>query len=141
MAVKTADRFLELGEYEHLDGRSENGQRVVDNDFFETLAELINESPLDYSMSRPCWTRDALSRALLRKTSVRVSVSAPARMLMALRARWGRPRPRVRHLWSGRSKRHRMRQFEELITKCPKDEVLFYEDEVDIHLKLRIGRT
>jgi transposase len=138
-AVRVAHRYLEQGELGLVDGRSGNGCAKVDQDLLQALAELVNESPKSYRISRPTWTRESLTKALTKKTGVRVSVSTIARMLNTLGARWGRAKPVVQCPWSKRSKDSKIREIHKLIDELPPSEVAYYEDEVDIHLNPKIG--
>lgn len=137
--VRVANRFLQFGEEGLEDGRKENGTAKVDPDFLEALVETLGTSPEDHGYLRPTWTQELLALVLEEKTRVRVSPRTIGRMLAALNARWGRPRPTVESPMPKAQKTRRIRRIEELIEKLPENEVAVYVDEVDIHLNPKIG--
>jgi len=139
-AVKTARRFLELGESGLEDGRQENGVRKADDDMLQALAELLETSPQDHGWPRPTWTRELLAIVLKKKTGVLVSVTTITVMLNKLGARWGMARATVFCPWPKARKNRRIKQILKTIEDLPPDEVAFYQDEVDIHLNPKIGR-
>lgn len=59
--------------------------------------------------------------------------------LAKIGARRGRPKPIVESTWSKRAKNQRLREIQELVDDLPGDEVVVYEDEVDVHLNPKIG--
>jgi len=138
-AVRVGRRFLERGAEGLIDARHENGVRMIDDDLLQALAEIVVSRSTDHGFHRPTWTREALAKALHRKTGVRVSVSTIARMLDLLGARYGRPRPIVVCPWSVRRKASRVREILNVVENLAADEVAFYEDEVDLHLNPKIG--
>lgn len=139
-AVRVVRRFLEQGEAGLEDGRWENGYPKVDVDLLQALAELVRTSPESHGWPRSTWTRELLSKALEAKTGVWVSVTTVARMLRELRARWGMARPTVRCPWPRDRKDKHLAKIRRVLERLPRDEVAFFEDEVDIHLNPRIGR-
>ena len=137
--VRVASRFLQEGEDGLEDRRSENGVPKVDADLLEAMVELLGKSPEDYRYQRSTWSQELLSRVLHEETGVQVSRSTIGRMLAMLNARWGRPRPTVISPMPKAQKTRRIRRIQKLIDNLPKDEVVVYEDEVDIHLNPKIG--
>jgi transposase len=132
-------RFLEGGGACLLDQRSGNGRRVADGAFDATVRELLHSSPQDFGYPRPTWTRELLIRVAEQRTGKRVSLSVMSRVLHRIGARRGRPKPVVKCRLSDRHKRRRLSQIRKLIEQLPPDEVVVYEDEVDIHLNPKIG--
>ena len=137
--VRVANRFLRDGEDGLEDRRSENGAPKVDVDLLEAMVELLGESPEDYGYLRSTWSQELLSHVLYEKTRVQVSRTTISRMLATLNARWGRPRPTVISPMPKAQKTRRIRRIQKLIDNLPKNEVIVYEDEVDIHLNPKIG--
>ena len=136
---RVAQRFREAGEVGLIDRREENGNRKRDERYLATLYETVRSSPQTHGWLRPIWTREMLVKTLRRKTATRIHV---ARMIVALKligARRGRPKPTVNCPWSARSKRRKLREIQQLVETLPANEVLVYEDEVDIHLNPKIG--
>lgn len=63
-----------------------------------------------------------------------------SRALKRLGARWGEPKPTVACPWPKSRKDRRLRAIRHLVAHPPEGELVFYEDEVDIHLNPKIGR-
>jgi transposase len=136
---RVAHRFRETGEAGLIDRREENGQRKLDEQYLQTLYDVVASSPEQYGWPRPTWTRELLVRTLRRLTGIRIHVSTMSRALGAIGARRGRPKPTVACPWSNTAKNRRLREIRKLIDTLPADEVAVYEDEVDIHLNPKIG--
>jgi transposase len=136
---RVAARFREAGEAGLIDRREENGQQKLDEDVLATLYELVRSSPQEYGWRRPTWTRELLAQTLRKLTGISLHVSTMSKALRKLGARRGQPKPTVRCPWSKRAKNRRLRELEQLQATLPPDEVLVYEDEVDIHLNPKIG--
>jgi transposase len=132
-------RFREHGELGLLDRRVNNGPHKLNEDFLSTLDRLVRGSPEDHGHRRPTWTRELLRLTLLKLGKVQVHVATLSRALQRIRARRGRPRPTVECPWSKGRKARRLKQIRQLVEGLPKDELAFYEDEVDIHLNPKIG--
>ncbi len=137
--VRVVNRFLRDGEIGLEDRRRDNGVPKVDADLLAAMVELLGESPEDYGYLRSTWSQELLSRALYEKTNVQVSRGTIGRMLAMLNARWGRPRPTVISPAKKAEKTRRLRRIQKMIASLPKNEVVVYEDEVDIHLNPKIG--
>lgn len=80
-----------------------------------------------------------LVQTMVAKTGVRIHTATMSRALAMIKARRGRPRPTVRCPWSKWRKTRRLNKIRTLLANLPKDEVVFYADEVDIHLNPKIG--
>lgn len=132
-------RFREFGEAGLVDRREDNGERKLDEAYLAILYKVVASSPEDHGWRRPTWTREMLVKTMYRETGVRINVGTMSRALQAIGARRGRPKPTARSAWSERAKRRRLRQIRQLLTELPEDEVVVYEDEVDIHLNPKIG--
>jgi hypothetical protein len=50
-----------------------------------------------------------------------------------------RPKPTVKCPWPNSRRRQRLRAIQRLVDKAPRDEVVLYLDEVDIHLNPKVG--
>lgn len=122
-----------------LDGRRNNGDLKATADFRRVVRGLVDQSPQDYEYLRPTWTRELLAAVAAEQTGVVVSVCVMGRVLRAIGARRGRPKPVVECTLSDRQRRRRLALIRELIAELPDDEVAVYEDEVDIHLNPKIG--
>lgn len=136
---EVARRFREQGEAGLVDHREENGERKLDEWYLAVLYEVVRSSPQDYGWRRPTWTREMLVETLFQKTGVRIHVATMSRALKRIGARRGRPKPIVNCPWSKRAKNRRFRELQRLVADLPPDEVVLYEDEIDIHLNPKIG--
>ncbi len=132
-------RFLDARRDGLLDRRSSNGPRVVDENFRESVRELLNGTPRAHGFIRSTWTRELLAIVMSRQGRPRVSACTMGRVLRSIRARRGRPKPIVKCPLSARQKRRRLKTVRDLISNCPRNEVVVYEDEIDIHLNPKLG--
>lgn len=136
---RVAQRFCQQGEAGLVDRREENGKRKVDENYLGQLYELVGSSPQAHGWPRPTWTRELLIKTMQKRTGVEVSPGTMSEALKKMGARRGRPKPIVESTWSNRAKNKRLREIRELLDNLPNDEVVVYEDEVDIHLNPKIG--
>lgn len=132
-------RYAEAGEAGLVDRREENGPCKLSEEYLSRLYEIVADSAENYGWRRPTWTRELLAITMERETGIRVHVGTMSRALKAIGARRGRPKPTVACPWSEPAKRRRLQQIRRLIENLPSDEVVVYEDEVDIHLNPKIG--
>lgn len=136
---RVAGRFRQCGEAGLADRREDNGERKLDEDFLATLIQLVGASPQTYGWSRPTWTRELLGLTMQEVTGVTIHPSTMSKALQRIGARRGRPKPRVNCPWSTAAKNRRLEALRELERTLPANEILVYEDEVDIHLNPKIG--
>lgn len=136
---RVAERFRQQGEAGLIDQRQENGTKKLSGEYLTLLRQLVGASPQQYGYPRPTWTRELFIQVMQQLTGVKVSLSTMSRALRVIKARRGRPRPTVESTWSKRAKNRRLRAIQQLINNLPEDEVVVYEDEVDIHLNPKIG--
>jgi transposase len=136
---RVVKRFAQYGEAGLQDGRCDNGEDKLDEDFLQELDRVVRQTPQDFGWKRPTWTRELLVEVLARRTGVRVHVGTLSRALAAIKARRGQPRPRVLCPWAKARKTRRLNGLKNLIATLPRHERVFYEDEVDIHLNPKIG--
>jgi transposase len=136
---RVAKRFRQHGEFGLLDRRKDNGPNKLKGGFLEELDRLVRGSPQGDGHRRPTWTRELLLASLVKRGFPRVHVATLSRALKRIKARRGRPRPTVSCPWSRSRKARRLKKIRDLVSGLPKDEVAFYEDEVDIHLNPKIG--
>lgn len=134
-----ARRFREQGEAGLMDGRRKNGSCKLDERYLAKLSDVVASSPKNFGWRRSTWTREILVNTLARETGVRIHVSTMSTALRLVGARLGRPKPTVGCPWPERAKNKRLREIQRLIDNLPDDEVVVYEDEVDIHLNPKIG--
>ena len=136
---RVAKRFRERGEASLWDGREGNGPDKLSEAYLGILNEVVRSSPLQQGWRRPTWTRELLVETMVRKTGVRIHVSTMSRALALIKARRGKPRPRVKCPWHPAVKTRRLNVLARLVASLPRNEIAVYEDEVDIHLNPKIG--
>lgn len=132
-------RFRHQGVATLYDGREDNGNVKADDEFLRELYKVVDTSPQDHGYSRPTWTQELLCKVMLKRTGVKVSCPTMSRALAKIGARHGRPKPIVLCPWNKSARTRRRRQLQQLIKALPADQVLYYEDEIDIHLNPKIG--
>jgi transposase len=136
---RVAERFRLWGEAGLVDRREENGEQKITDDYLAELYEVVGSSPQEHGWPRPTWTRELLIKTLKQRTGVEVSLGTMSVALKRIGARRGRPKPTVESTWSKRAKNKRLREIQQLLDNLPRDEVVVYEDEVDVHLNPKIG--
>ena len=139
-AVRVAHRFLEGGLEALEDRRADNGDLLRDDNLLQAVAELLCGHPEDYGWQRPTWTRELLALTLADFGFEQPSVTTVGRALEDLRASWKAARPTVECPWSKWRKSRRVDKIKRLLENLPRNEIAFYEDEVDINLNPKIGR-
>jgi len=123
------------------DQRVHNGRaRKVDDNFVEQVSAALYETPQDRGWERPTWTRELLCLEMKRLKLPRVSVCTMGRVLADLGARLGSPKPVVLCPWKKPLRQKAIRAIERLAASASTRELVFYSDEVDIHLNPKIGR-
>jgi transposase len=136
---RVARRFREEGEAGLVDRREDNGQEKLTEEYLAKLYDVVASSPLEHGWRRPTWTREMLVGTLQRITGVKIHVTTMSRALKTIGARRGKPKPTVDCPWSKQAKHRRLRQIKDLVDNLPWNEVVLYEDEVDIDLNPKIG--
>ncbi|HEV8059558.1 MAG TPA: IS630 family transposase [Gemmataceae bacterium] len=136
---RLAKRFCERGEAALWDGRENNGAEKLSETFLGILDQVVRSSPRDHGWRRPTWTRELLVKTMVHKTGICIHVATMSRALALIKARRGKPRPRVKCPWHPAAKTRRLNQIARLVASLPKNEMALYEDEVDVHLNPKIG--
>lgn len=136
---RIAHRFAEEGESGLVDRREDNGDVKASEEYAAELCTVVAGSPRNYGCPRPTWTQELLIKVLETKTGVVLSTTTMSRLLKRLRIRLGRPKPIVGCPWKKARRTRRLRALRQLVETLPKDEVVLYVDEVDIHLNPKIG--
>jgi len=136
---RVADRLREHSIEGLMDRREDNGDLKLDEAFLGQLREIVDQSPRDFGYQRPTWTRELLVAVMRKLTGVCVHVGTMSRALRKIGARRGRPRPTVGCPWSKVAKTRRINAINKLRANCRRNEIIVYEDEVDIHLNPKIG--
>lgn len=136
---RVVHRFLEEGESGLADRREDNGEVKTDEEYAAKVCTVVAGSPRDYGYPRPTWTQELLIKVLEKQTGVHVSTTTMSRLLKRLKIRLGRPKPIVGCPWKKARRTRRLKTIRRLVDELPKDEVVLYVDEVDIHLNPKIG--
>ena len=105
---RVVKRFEQYGEAGLQDGRCDNGQDKLDEEFLQELDRVVRKTPPDFGWKRPSWTRELLVEVMVRRTGVRVHRGTMSRALAAIKARRGQPRPRVLCPWAKATKTRRL---------------------------------
>ncbi len=121
------------------DRRRENGHAKVDLRFYDRLTMMVASDPGRYGWSRFTWTRELLVRTMEEKYHTKVSIATMGKALADIGARLGSPRPVVICPWTELRRTRRINQIKRLVENLPTNEVVYYQDEVDIHLNPKIG--
>ena len=137
--LRVARRFAEKGLAGLVDRREDNGVVKLSEDHEELLLMAAAQSPQDYGLDRPTWTQELFAMILAEKTNTNVSTTTISRALARLRVKLKRPKPIVLCPWKKNRRTRRINEIRRLVEEIPKDEVILYVDEVDIHLNPKVG--
>lgn len=132
-------RFIDQGLLGLADRREDNGDPKVTEYYEAELLAVVPGSPRDYGYRRPTWTQELLILVLHKRTGIRISCTTMSRLRKRLGIRLGWPKPIVGCPWKKARRLRRLRAIRRLIETLPKNEVILYVDEVDIHLNPKIG--
>jgi hypothetical protein len=132
-------RWRAEGEAGLIDRREDNGQRKAGEDFVGCVRWILTMSPRDFGHRRPTWTQRLLITTAAAYTGVTVSRTTMGRVLAALGARRGRPKPMAPCPWSRKARQCRLRMIHRLVGTLPPDQAAVWEDEADLDLNPRIG--
>src|SRR5436190_11827169 len=124
---RVAQRFRERGEASLWDGREDNGAGKLSEAYLGILNDVVRSNPQDHGWRRPTWTRELLVETMVRKTGVRIHVATMSRALALIKARRGRPRPRVKCPWHPAVKTRRLNQIRTLVGTLSRHDALVYE--------------
>jgi transposase len=139
-AVNAANRYLEGGIEALADGRHDNGHRKVSPRFLKTLKTILKYSPQKFGWRRPNWTRELIAVVMHEKSFPKIALRTLSRLLKSMRTKWKSARPIVKCPWPKEQKEARFQELRDLRETLPKNEVLLFQDEVDILLNPKIGR-
>lgn len=138
--VRAAHAYLAQGIAGLYDKRRKNGRPKADRAFRARVTELLRRTPEHFGWSRPTWTRELLCRQVEKDGRAAVSVSTMGRVLAAIGARLGTPKPVVLCPWKRDAREARLAELRALEKGASAREPVLYSDEVDIHLNPKIGR-
>lgn len=136
---RVAHRFVQEGPAGLVDRREDNGETKIAEEHEAFLLLAAGGSPRDYGFDRPTWTLELFVAVLGEQEQVQVSNSTMSRTLARLKIRCKHPKPFVLCPWEKRKRQRRLNKIARLVETVPRDEVILYVDEVDIHLNPKIG--
>ncbi len=139
LVYEVMHRFIDQGLLGLADRREDNGEPKVTEEYEAEVLVVVPGSPRKHGYRRPTWTQELLILVLHKRTGIRISPTTMSRLLKRLHIRLGRPKPTVGCPWKKPRKMRRLRAIRRLIGSLPKNEVILYVDEVDIHLNPKIG--
>lgn len=143
VARSTINRILMRFDEEGIDGlydkRHEQGSRKVTDEYVETMLSLITDSPREHGWARSTWTRELLALHLKKVTGIDCHPTHVGRLLHDSAVHWNRAkaigkRP-VDKAWKSRV----ANRIKAIRDNLGADEMMLYQDEVDIHLNPKIG--
>ena len=137
--ITAAQRFARHGIDGLYDQRRFNGARKVDEIFQQHVGAALCGVPQDFGWERPTWTRELLCLEMERRSFPRVAVCTMGRVLAAICARLGRPKPVVLCPWPAEQRDARLAEITAVVDGATRREPVFYADEVDLHLNPKIG--
>lgn len=132
-------RFIDHAVAGLADRREDNGACKVNEEYEAELLAVVANTPRQYGYLRPTWTQELLILVIEKRRGIRVSRTTMSRLLRRLHVRLGCPKPIVGCPWKKRRRTRRLREIDVLIASLPRNEVVLYVDEVDIHLNPKIG--
>jgi transposase len=139
LVYEVMHRFIDQALVGLADRREDNGESKVTEEYETELFAVVPGSPRKHGYRRPTWTQELLILVLQKRTGIRISRTTMSRLLKRLHIRLGRPKPIVGCPWKKRRRIRRLRDIRMLIASLPRNEVILYVDEVDIHLNPKIG--
>lgn len=142
-APSTIGRVLRRFDEEGIDGlrdrRKEKQAIKVTEHYLEQLEMLIYQSPQEHGWQRSTWTRELLAQQLEYETGIQCHESHIGRLLRMLNIRWGRAKPICKASDNPHGKAIKIGKLKALQANLGDDEMVIYQDEVDIHLNPKIG--
>jgi len=139
LVYEVMHRFLDQALVGLADRREDNGVPKVTEEYEAELLAIVPGSPREHGYRRPTWTQELLILVLQKRTGIRISRTTMSRLLKRQKIRLGRPKPIVGCPWKKRRRQKRLREIRRRIATVPRNEVVLYLDEVDIHLNPKIG--
>ena len=137
---RTSDKYLELGVAGLFDQRKANGFSKADDRFLDELCLVLEKTPDAYGWTRYTWTRELLCTEMDWRGFERVAVCTMGRALRAIGARLGTAKPIVLCPWPAAKREARLKKLRRLAANASATEPVYYEDEVDLDFKPKIGR-
>ena len=138
--VQRTERLFEGGDLEGLvDGRRRNGYRVARrSEVLALLPRLVTGQPDDHGWSRSTWTIEVVCLEVHRQLAVLVSKAQMGRLLREADCR--RVCPKQTIALAPADQAEQIAQLRaDLDEAVAPDDVVLYEDEVDIHLNPKVG--
>ena len=136
----TVDRVIGRFNYEGVFGlydRRKSARTKVEPGFLAELSSLVSTSPGDHGWANGCWTVELLGLEMVKRAWEELHPSTIHRLLREQDFRYLRARPTL--ISPDPEKEAILAEIALLKAGLGPDEVLVYEDEMDVHLNPRIG--
>lgn len=130
-------RFLWEGVFGLYDRRKTASRSKVPPSFLAELASVVKTSPREHGWANGCWTGELLALEMEHRTKLELHRSTITRLLHQQDFSYVRARPIL--ISPDPNKEAILLDIESLKGRLGPDEVLVYEDEMDVHLNPRIG--
>jgi putative transposase len=101
------------------------------------LSWVLKRTPWDFGISRSRWSCESLAKVIRQKVGRQLGRESVRRILTELELVWRRPRPTIRPFDPEHDAK--MREIQRLRATLPSDQVVVYQDEVQIDLNPKIG--
>ena len=134
---ETVRRFREDGVEGLRERRGRSPRLPRYDEIIALLPELVANSPRDYGWNRSTWSVELVALEVERQLGVRVSRTHMGRLLLKTGCRRIRPKPTVALAPDDHA--DQIAALDAELAAIGADDVVLYEDEVDIHLNPKVG--
>ncbi len=135
--IRTAKAFAAHGLAGLADGRV-GVVRIPERDkVLALLPELVAKQPPDFGWQRPTWSVELVGLEVFVQTEIRISRTHMGRLLHQVHCRRVRPKPAIRLTPADATEQ--LAKMEAELDALPPEDVVLYEDEVDVHLNPKSG--
>lgn len=134
---RVGERFADGGLARLDDGRARLRGPKVSQAFLAQLGSLVGTSPREHGWERSTWSLELFALELSKRGLIRVHAASIARYLGAQQVAFNRARPCL--ISPDPDKAAKLEAIEKLKADLGPNELLFYSDEVDVHLNPKIG--
>ena len=135
---RTINRVLCVGLSGGLDGRASTPAAFEKwADIVADLPAIVRHSPRDFGWARSTWTVELVALEVRKRFGVRPRRRLMGRLLRKAGCRRILPKLTIRKAPSDR--RARIGRLADTLLAVPDDEVILYADEMDLHLKPKVG--
>jgi putative transposase len=143
VARSTINRVLQRFNQEGIEGlydkRHEQGPRKVTEEYVEVMLSLLTGSPRQHGWGRSTWTRELLALQLKKETGIDCHPTHVGRLLHDSAVYWKRAKAIGKKPVDKARKTRVANRIKAIRDNLGADEIMLYQDEVDIHLNPKIG--